>query len=69
MTPTCLTSSVQSLEADLKEEVYIPIERWHTRYREVKVNAVRELLKPALLTNQPCFPTVITYDCSTISCE
>jgi hypothetical protein len=28
---------VQSLEADLKEEVYQPIEKWHTRYREVKV--------------------------------
>jgi len=28
---------VQSLDNDLREEVYQPIEKWHFRYREVKV--------------------------------
>ncbi len=29
--------AVQSLDNDLREEVYQPIEKWHFRYREVKV--------------------------------
>ena len=33
--------AVQSLDNDLREEVYQPIEKWHFRYREVKVNEHR----------------------------
>ena len=35
----CAKWLAQALATDLKEEVYLPIDKWHSKYRVIKVTA------------------------------
>ena len=48
----------QALDTDLKEEVYLPIDKWHSRYKVIKVCALPCAALPCPALPCPALPKI-----------